>query len=73
MHKPFYVYNNKLACEFCFSFFVPSLIVERRVVEELLDEVDVAQQHAAAAVALHPQGVEGVAAETISTRNQFDK
>ena len=37
------------------------LALERIVVEQLLDEVDVAHEHAAAAVAGEIQGVEGVA------------
>ena len=36
-------------------------LLQRGVVEQLLDEVDVAQQHAAAAVALQAQRVQRVA------------
>ena len=37
-----------------------SLLLERGVVEKFLDEIHVSQQHAAAAVALQLQGVQGV-------------
>ena len=39
------------------------LLLEGRVVEELLDEVDVTEEHPAAAVALQAQGVQSVTRE----------
>ncbi len=45
-------------------------LLQRGVVEQLLDEVDVAQQHAAAAVALQAQRVQRVAIKRAKERER---
>ncbi len=45
-------------------------LLQRGVVEQLLDEVDVAQQHAAAAVALQAQRVQRVAIKRANERER---
>ena len=47
------------------------LFLERGVVKEFLDEVDVAKKHPATAVPLETESVQGVAREEIIKENRY--
>jgi len=56
-------------CEIGFSGPLFSSVFQWRVVKKLLDEVDVAQKHPAAAIALHAKSVQSVAGKNMHTKH----